>query len=219
VNVPRWIWYTALVLVSLSWIPLVLIARARVTTTPTPRIHIIQDMDNQPKFKPQQANPMFADTRAMRPPVPGTVARGTLVGDPRLETGLTDPANPESWVEVMPVEVTPELMKRGREQYDVFCSPCHGLGGVGNGAVSVRAEALQEGTWTPPSSFHTELVRSRQVGHLYNTITNGIRNMPAYGTMIDRSDRWAIVAYVRALQRSQYATVDDVPAELRPSLR
>lgn len=218
-NVPRWIWYTALVLVSLSWIPLVLIARARVTTTPNPRIHIIQDMDNQPKFKPQQANPMFADTRAMRPPVPGTVARGTLVGDPRLETGLTDPANPESWVEVMPVEVTPELMKRGREQYDVFCSPCHGLGGVGNGAVSVRAEALQEGTWTPPSSFHTELVRSRQVGHLYNTITNGIRNMPAYGTMIDRSDRWAIVAYVRALQRSQYATVDDVPAELRPSLR
>ena len=218
-NVPRWIWYTALVLVSLSWIPLVLIARARVTTTPNPRIHIIQDMDNQPKFKPQQANPMFADTRAMRPPVPGTVARGTLVGDSRLETGLTDPANPESWVEVMPVEVTPELMKRGREQYDVFCSPCHGLGGVGNGAVSVRAEALQEGTWTPPSSFHTELVRSRQVGHLYNTITNGIRNMPAYGTMIDRSDRWAIVAYVRALQRSQYATVDDVPAELRPSLR
>jgi mono/diheme cytochrome c family protein len=219
VNVPRWIWYTALVLVALSWIPLVLIARARVTTTPTPRIHIIQDMDNQPKFKPQQANPMFADTRAMRPPVPGTVARGTLVGDPRLETGLTDPANPESWVEVLPVEVTPELMARGREKYDVFCSPCHGLGGVGNGAVSVRAEALQEGTWTPPSSFHTELVRSRQVGHLYNTITHGIRNMPAYGTMIDRSDRWAIVAYVRALQRSQYATVDDVPAELRPSLR
>lgn len=218
-NVPRWIWYIALVLVALSWIPLVLIARARVTTTPTPRIHLIQDMDNQPKFKPQQANPMFADTRAMRPPVPGTVARGTVVGDPRLDTGLTDPANPESWVEVMPVEVTPQLMERGRERYDVFCSPCHGLGGIGNGAVAARAEALQEGTWTPPSSFHTELVRSRPVGHLYNTITHGIRNMPAYDTMIDRSDRWAIVAYVRALQRSQYATVEDVPAELRSSLR
>ncbi len=147
------------------------------------------------------------------------MARGAVVGDPRLDTGLTDPANPESWVEVMPVEVTPELMERGRERYDVFCSPCHGLGGVGNGAVAVRADALQEGTWTPPSSFHTELVRSRPVGHLYNTITHGIRNMPAYGTMIDRSDRWAIVAYVRALQRSQYATVEDVPAELRSSLR
>ncbi len=218
-NVPRWIWYIALVLVALSWIPLVLVARARVTTTPNPRIHLIQDMDNQPKFKPQQANPMFADTRAMRPPVTGTVARGTLVGDPRVDTGLADPANPESWIEVMPVEVTPELMERGRERYEVFCSPCHGLGGVGNGAVSVRAEALQEGTWTPPSSFHTELVRSRPVGHLYNTITHGIRNMPAYGTMIDRSDRWAIVAYVRALQRSQYATVEDVPADLRSSLR
>jgi len=219
VNVPRWIWYIALVLVALSWIPLVLIARARVTTTPNPRIHLIQDMDDQPKFKPQQANPMFADTRAMRPPVPGTVARGTLVADARLDTGLADPANPESWVEVMPVEVTPELMERGRERYEVFCSPCHGLGGVGDGAVAVRAEALQEGTWTPPSSFHTELVRSRPVGHLYNTITHGIRNMPAYGTMIDRSDRWAIVAYVRALQRSQFAPVEDVPADLRSSLR
>ena len=218
-NVPRWIWYTALVLVALSWIPLVLIARARVTTTSKPRIHIIQDMDDQPKFKPQQANPMFADTRAMRPPVPGTVARGTLVGDPRLDMGLDDPADPASWVEVMPVAVTPALMERGRERYDVFCSPCHGLGGVGDGAVAVRADALQEGTWTPPSSFHTELVRSRSVGHLYNTITNGIRNMPAYGTMIDREDRWAIVAYLRALQRSQNATVDDVPADLRSSLR
>jgi mono/diheme cytochrome c family protein len=219
VNVPRWIWYTALVLVTLSWIPLVLIARARVTTTSEPRIHIIQDMDNQPKFKAQQTNPMFADTRAMRPPVAGTVARGTVDTDPRIELGLQDPADSQSWVEVIPVEVTPELMERGREQYDIFCSPCHGLGGVGDGAVSVRAESLQEGTWTPPSSFHTDLVRSRQVGHLYNTITHGIRNMPAYGTMIDRDDRWAIVAYVRALQRTQSSTIEDVPADMRSSLR
>jgi mono/diheme cytochrome c family protein len=85
--------------------------------------------------------------------------------------------------------------------------------------VSKRAEELQEGTWTPPSSLHTDLIRSRPVGQLYNTITNGIRNMPAYGPQISVADRWAIVVYVRALQRSQGATVDDVPAELRASLR
>jgi mono/diheme cytochrome c family protein len=85
--------------------------------------------------------------------------------------------------------------------------------------VSKRAEALQEGTWTPPSSLHTDLIRGRPVGQLYNTITNGIRNMPAYSSQISVEDRWAIVAYIRALQRSQGAAVDDVPSELRPSLR
>jgi mono/diheme cytochrome c family protein len=117
------------------------------------------------------------------------------------------------------VSVTSELMRRGRERYDVFCSPCHGLAGYGDGPVSKRAESLQEGTWTPPASFHTDLVRGRPAGHLYNSIANGIRNMPAYGAQIPVDDRWAIVAYIRALQRSQYSNVEDVPAELRASLR
>lgn len=85
--------------------------------------------------------------------------------------------------------------------------------------VSQRADQLQEGTWTPPTSFHTDLVRARSEGHLYNTISNGIRNMPSYGSQIPVDDRWAIVAYVRALQRSQNATIDDVPADLRAQLR
>jgi mono/diheme cytochrome c family protein len=85
--------------------------------------------------------------------------------------------------------------------------------------IAQRAEALQEGTWTPPSSFHTDLVRGRQVGHLYNSVSNGIRTMPGYGSQIEVHDRWAIVAYLKALQRSQNATVDDVPAELRDQLR
>jgi hypothetical protein len=93
------------------------------------------------------------------------------------------------------------------------------LAGYGDGMVAKRADELMEATWVPPSSFHTELVRSRPVGHLYNTITNGIRNMPAYGPQIPEHDRWAIVAYVRALQLSQNADVSDVPAELRSSLR
>ena len=121
----------------------------------------------------------------------------------------------EEWIEAIPVPVTLQLMERGRDRFDIFCSPCHGLAGGGDGMTAKRAEELQEGTWTPPASFHTELIRGRPVGHLFNTISNGIRNMPAYGPQIPVTDRWAIVAYVRALQRSQWASVDDVPPELR----
>ncbi len=214
-GVPRWLVYTLLVLVVLSWVPLVLIARARVTTTTSPRIHLIQDMDNQDKLKPQSRNMVFADRRAMRPPVAGTVARGMAATDDALVRGLLG----DDWVETLPLPVTMALLERGRERYDIFCAPCHGLTGAGDGMISRRADALQEGTWTPPTSFHTELIRSRPDGHLFNTISNGIRNMPSYGSQMPVADRWAVVAYLRALQRSQNATVDDVPAELLAALR
>ena len=214
-SIPRWLQYLVVVSVVLSWVPLAVILRARYATSPKPRIHIIQDMDNQPKYKAQSRNRLFADRRAMRLPVAGTVARGELRDDDRLHLGSVG----GEWIEEVPVPVTMQLMRRGRERYDVYCSPCHGLGGQGDGMVSKRAEALQEGTWTPPASFHTELVRSRPAGHLYNSIANGIRNMPAYGTQISVEDRWAIVAYIRALQRSQNAPVTDVPPDLRPQLR
>ena len=87
------------------------------------------------------------------------------------------------------------------------------------GPVALRADKLQEGTWTPPSSFHSDLIRERPVGHLFNTITNGIRSMPGYADQIPADDRWAIIAYVRALQRSQKATLEDVPPEMRSKLR
>jgi mono/diheme cytochrome c family protein len=214
-KLPRWLLYTVAILVVLSWVPLALIMRARVTTSPQPRIHIIPDMDNQPKFKAQARNPIFADRRAMRPPVDGAVPRGTFLGDPALTSGKIA----EDWVEVAPLEVDRELLRRGRERYDIYCSPCHGLVGFGDGMVAKRADELQEGTWTPPTSFHSDLLRERPDGHIFNTITNGIRNMPAYGPQIPVEDRWAIVAYVRALQRSQSATVDDVPPEIRAQLR
>ncbi len=214
-KLPRWILYSVLILVVMSWIPIVLIMRARVTTSTQPRIHVVPDMDNQPRYKPQSRNPLFADRRAMRPPVAGTVARGTLAANPGVTTGRIA----EDWISVSPLELTPEIMQRGRERFDVFCSPCHGLAGSGDGMVAMRADELQEGTWTPPTSFHTDLIRERPDGQLFNTITNGIRNMPAYGPQIPVEDRWAIVAYVRALQRSQNATVDDVPADIRAQLR
>jgi mono/diheme cytochrome c family protein len=213
---PRWLISTVVILVVLSWIPLALAVRARVVKKSEPRIHIIQDMDNQPKVKPQSRFVLFADRRGMRPPVEGTVARDAVIGEPALVDGR---AGDGEFIEAIPVPVSKSMMERGRERYDIHCSPCHGLSGYGDGTVSRRADQLQEGTWTPPTSFHSELIRGRPDGHIYNTIANGIRNMPAYGTQIPVEDRWAIVAYVRALQRSQNATIDDVPSDLRTQLR
>ena len=213
---PRWLTSIVIILVALSWIPVALALRARVVKKTEPRVHIIPDMDNQPKVKAQSRLMLFADRRGMRPPVPGTVARSAVIGDSALMLGKTEG---DSWVELSPVPVTVPLLERGQQRYEIYCSPCHGLAGYGDGMVAQRADQLQEGTWTPPTSFHTELVRERSAGHLYNTISNGIRNMPSYGSQIPVNDRWAIVAYLRALQRSQNATIDDVPADLQAQLR
>ena len=212
---PRWVVYALILLAALALVPLALIARARATASEQPRIQPIRDMAKQPKYKTQSGNAMFADGRAMRPAVEGAVARGELHEDAAFWSGRTA----DGWVTAFPVPVTDSLLRRGQERYDIYCAPCHGLAGYGDGPVAKRADALQEGTWTPPSSYHTDLVRSRPDGHLYNTITNGIRNMPAYAAQIPAADRWAIVAYVRALQRSQDARVADVPAELQRQLR
>jgi len=214
-KMPRWLMYLVVIAIALSWVPIALIMRARVTTSSKPRIHIIPDMDNQPRYGAQSRNPLFADRRAMRPPIAGTVARGTVLGDPALATGKLG----DDWVVAIPAPVSPSMLERGRQRYDIFCSPCHGLAGAGDGMVAQRADELLEGTWTPPTSFHTDLLRQRPAGHLFNTISNGIRNMPAYGPQVPIQDRWAIVAYVRALQRSQNATVDDVPEDIRAQLR
>lgn len=214
-SVPRWLTYAVVIVGAAALVPFALIARSRATTSPEPRIQIIRDMGRQPKFKTQSANPMFADGRAMRPAVAGAVAHGDLHDDEAYWEGRTA----AGWVTVFPVAVTEERMRRGQERFEIFCSPCHGLAGYGDGEVAKRADALQEGTWTPPSSFHTDLVRGRPVGHLFNTITNGIRNMPAYGAQVPVADRWAIVMYVRALQRSQAASIADVPAQLQRQIR
>jgi mono/diheme cytochrome c family protein len=205
----------ALVLTTLALVPLALVWRARESASPFPRWVVVTNMAKQPKFVGQVAGPLFADGRSMRPPVAGTVARGSFDADPATLTGR----NGETFVEVPPVPATPQLVRRGQERYDIFCAPCHGLSGYGDGIVARRADRLQEGTWTPPSSLHTDLVRSRPAGQLFNTVTNGIRNMPAYGPQIPVGDRWAIVAYVRALQRSQHASIADVPADFQENLK
>jgi mono/diheme cytochrome c family protein len=214
-TVPRPAILVLVILAALALVPFACIARVRQTPGPQARIHLVQDMDNQPRFKSQQANPLFADDRADRLSVAGTVAQGHLDEDEALRHGREN----GGWVTRIPVTVTGTTMARGQERYGVYCSPCHGLSGYGDGVVARRADRLQEGTWVPPSSFHTDAVRARADGELFNTITNGIRNMPAYGPQIPVEDRWAIVGYVRALQRSQNASVDDVPPEARAGLR
>ena len=214
---PRPIYYVLLVLVALSLVPMGLVYKARHSRKTHPRIQVVYDMDNQYKSKTQTANPFFADGMAMRHQPTGTVAQGQLEADDAFYRGQV--AGDTLFVESYPVEVTRELMYRGQERFNIYCAPCHGASGNGNGLVSVRATALGEGTWTPPTDLHSQTVIDRPVGHIYNTIKNGIRNMPAYGPQIPVQDRWAIVAYVRALQLYRNATIDDVPEADRAALQ
>ncbi len=217
---PRWINSVLMLLVALACVPVACIARARTIRSPVTRLHLVQDMDNQGRFRAQAANPIFADGRAMRAPVAGTVAqisndRFTALEDPRYRTGVDG----NEFTTLIPVALDSLTLERGQQRYEIFCSPCHGLSGYGDGVVARRADRLQQGSWVPPASLHAEPAFSRAVGHLFNTVTNGIRTMPAYGSQIPIEDRWAIVAYIRALQRSQHASVSDVPVGELSKLR
>src|SRR5262245_36323166 len=151
---PRWVRSVLLVLSVLSVLPFACVYRARHTTSVTPRIHLIQGMDNQPRYKSQQTNPLFADTGEERPHCPGTIAQGHLDDDDALSKGM----NGLSWVESFPVPVTESVLQRGQERFAIYCAPCHGLAGYGDGIVAVHADRLQEGTWVPPSSLHSATV-------------------------------------------------------------
>ncbi len=215
--IPRPLIYIALILVALSFVPLACILKNwHDPAKSSPRIQINPDMDQQPRFKAQAANPFFADGRAMRAWPAGTVPRGLLRDDERFFHGLEADS---SLTTVFPLPVTEALLARGRERYDIFCATCHGLGGRGDGVTHRRAELLAQGTWVPPTDLTSQLVVERSHGHLYDSIANGIRNMPAYGHQIPPADRWAIVAYLRALQRARNATLDDVPADQRRAMR
>lgn len=212
---PKWVVPALVLLGSLALVPPLLIARERSTTFREPKVHLIPDMDHQFKYKAQQENPLFADARAMRLPVENTVARGELKADSHLNMGVVN----DEWATTFPFPITADVMARGKQRFDIYCSPCHGLDGRGNGTVAVRALERGESKWIPPLSFYDATVVGRAHGHIYNTIKNGIRNMPGYASQIETEDRWAIVAYVRALQRSQNATIEDVPQSMRSSMR
>lgn len=212
---PKIVTPLAVLLGVLALVPFAMIARARATKSNLPRIHPIRDMGIQPKFLAQDVNPLFADRRAMRPLVPGVVALNDLHPNDHLYRGIAD----GEWATTFPMPVTDALMQRGQNRFDIFCTPCHGLSGYGDGMTARRAEKLQTPGWVQPSSYHTDLVRGRPVGYIFNTITYGIRTMVPYGPQVPVEDRWAIIAYVRALERSQDATMADVPRDVRPSLQ
>ena len=171
-----------------------------------PPVHLNLDMDFQPRYDPQERNPFFADNRSMRPPVPGTVARGFLREDTRFYLGRTEEG---TFIEEIPIPVSRQLLERGQERYNIYCTPCHGAAGYGNGII-MRGEY----GYTPAPSYHQERLREESDGYLYHVIANGVRNMPSYGHQVAVADRWAIVAYIRALQRSQFAPAEDVPASM-----
>lgn len=178
-----------------------------------PPIHPNMNMDMQNRFDAQEANPLFADNAAMRRPPTGTIARGLLREDSRYYAGRTEEG---AYVDQMPVPVTRALLERGQERYEIYCTVCHGGAGDGEGIIMAGDYG-----YTPAPSFHDDAVRERMAadGYVYDVITNGIRNMPSYAQQIPVADRWAIVAYVRALQRSQNATEADLPEGVLSDLK
>jgi mono/diheme cytochrome c family protein len=175
-----------------------------------PPLEVFPDMDRQPYYKPQSRSAFFADGRTDRPIPAGVVARGRL----RLDSAYYEGREADGqWVRGLPerVAVTHAFMERGRERYDIYCTVCHGALGDGRGIVT------QYG-WGGPVSLHSDVFRDMAEGEIYNTITHGKNTMFGYGDKLEPEDRWAVVAYVRALQRAQRGRVEDVPASNRKDL-
>lgn len=192
-----------------------------------------QGMYDQPKFESFERNPFFADHRAMRPQAPGTVARGQLRSDRHFYTGFSERrqpppvlfpvsetelertlqrlASPEP-ADTFPFPVAREHIARGRERFEIFCAPCHGLAGAGDGIVVQRG-------FRPPPSYHLERLRQAPPGHFFDVVTRGVGAMSDLADRIPPADRWAITAYIRALQLSQWAPVEELPKAVRDEFR
>jgi mono/diheme cytochrome c family protein len=178
--------------------------------TGLPRIQPVQDMAQQPRLGPAAATALFADGRAMRRPVDGTVARGRLEDDDHYYRGYTTASGDPGagggihFFEGFPdrVQLSESLLRRGREMYGVYCISCHGATGAGEGPVNLWAIENQGQNWVAATPLLSDDLRRRPDGYLYNTIRNGTRNMPSFAGQIDTVDRWAIVAYLRTLQEA-----------------
>lgn len=159
------------------------------------------DMLDQPKMNPLRKSDFYTDERSSRPVIPGTVARGQLRDDTYFYTGKIGNADGN----VMPFPVTRQVLGRGQERFNIYCAPCHSEVGDGNGMI------VQRGYRRPPS-YHIDRLRQAPLGHFYDVITNGFGAMPDYAAQVQPADRWAIIAYIRALQYSQNAPAGAVPA-------
>jgi len=166
-------------------------------------------MQIQPRYNPYDPSDFFADGRSVRQPVTGTVARSELVAgsDEVLYTGKLDGKD----VTAFPFPITRAVLERGRERFNIYCTPCHGMAGDGDGMI------VQRGFQHPPS-YHIQRLRDAPVGHFFDVITNGFGAMYSYGYRVPPRDRWAIIAYIRALQYSRQGTINDVPPAERQKL-
>ena len=165
-----------------------------------------QDMQQGPRFNPlAEASEVFGNGSSARTPVPGTVARGNLRENVALYTGRAG----DAFVAELPVEFNRALVERGQERFNVYCSPCHGRTGEGNGMVVQRG-------FKAPVSLHDPRLRAERIGYFFDVMTNGFGMMPSYAAQIAPRDRWAVAAYLRTLQFSRRASIDDVPESDRP---
>jgi len=166
-----------------------------------------QDMQDQPKYKFAGPSTFFPDGRASRPLPPNTVARGEMNEDPAFYQGKVNNVD----IDYFPIAITKEVIERGHNRFDIYCSPCHGR--VGNGLGMIARRGLKQ-----PPSYHIDRLRNAPVGHFFDVVTNGLGVMQNYAAQIQPRDRWAIIAYIRALQFSQNANVADLPADVKAKL-
>jgi len=167
-----------------------------------------QDMFNQPRLKPLAKSDFFDDGMAARPPIGGTVARGELRADRVFYTGIGPDGK---FVLALPVPLTRALLLRGRERFDIFCSPCHSRVGDGRGMIVERG-------FKEPPSFHIDRLRAQPIGYFFDVMTSGFGQMSDYAAQVPAADRWAIAAYIRALQLSQHAPLLEVPERDRQAI-
>jgi mono/diheme cytochrome c family protein len=165
------------------------------------------DMYDQPRSDPLEKSDFFADGRASRPPVAGAIARGELREDEAFFTGKQD----GKLVDKPPVEIDTTLVERGRERFNIFCTPCHGRAGYGDGMIVRRG-------YRQPPTYHSDRLRGVPIGHFFDVMTNGFATMPDYAEQVPVRDRWAIAVYVRALQLSQHAQLDALDDAYRQRL-
>lgn len=172
-------------------------------------IHLNPNMDNQQKYRSLEESKFFEDGSTMRRPIEGTIARGMISDDYSYLSGKNDD---NSYLMNNPIELTEEVLNRGQDRYNIYCSVCHSQVGNGKGIVT------QYDYTVIPANLHDQRIREQADGEMYNTIVYGLRSMPAYGYQLNTEDVWSIIHYVRALQRSQNATFEDLPKEEQDKL-
>jgi hypothetical protein len=222
-EVPRPILGFILLTSVLALVPFAFIAKWRTAKSEAPHYHIVPDMDFQQYRGAQSESDLFADDRASRIGVAGTVARGELKEDDHFYRGLQN----GEWATSFPpqLEISEKRMKEGEERFQIYCTPCHGQAAMGDGMTHKRAMAVGAAAtgWVQPTNLVDIAAQQNVVrqphGQLFNTISNGIRTMPAYKAQISEMDRWKIVLYLRAVQRARNASVQDVPPSKRPALK